>query len=216
MQAGVGVDEYKTVSRQSEIEIVISKSRFIGRCFPCSDEAEALSIIEELKKKHWDASHNCYAYSIGKRRERGRFSDDGEPSGTAGAPMMDALKKNDVTDVVYVVTRYFGGTLLGAGGLVRAYSKSCSEAIKEAGIVSMQEHELLAFEMQYPYWARISDTFFRYGEMESTDFTDIVSVKLWVPNNAVEAFTKEVLERTDAKIIGSKVGSGYRPTKEQR
>ena len=111
---------FRTVKAPSSVELVINRSRFIGQCFPISSEEEALEKLSELRKKYWDATHNCYAYSVGQKGEIARFSDDGEPGGTAGMPMMDALRGAGVTDVLCVVTRYFGGILLGTGGLVRA------------------------------------------------------------------------------------------------
>ena len=113
---------YRTVKQPGEAELVIKRSRFIGRCFPVADEQEALRLLEQVRRQHWDATHNCYAYSVGVSGACARYSDDGEPSGTAGLPMMEALRRSGVTDALVVVTRYFGGILLGAGGLVRAYS----------------------------------------------------------------------------------------------
>ena len=109
---------YRTVKQESEIELVIKRSRFIGRCFPVTNEQEALALLERIRRQHWDATHNCYAYSIGEHGACARFSDDGEPSGTAGMPMMEAIRRIGVTDVLVVVTRYFGGILLGAGIVV--------------------------------------------------------------------------------------------------
>lgn len=214
MQDSIGISEYKTVAQKSEIEIVISKSRFIGRCFPCVNEDEALSTLDSIRKKHWDASHNCFAYSIGSRGERARFSDDGEPSGTAGAPMMDALKNIGVTDLICVITRYFGGILLGAGGLVRAYSRCCSEAVKAASIVTMLPSELCSFELPYSTWAKISDMFYKCGVIESTDFTDLVRVKVWVATKQRSEFFHEITDRTDGAINGVVLKSGYMPIKE--
>ena len=128
---------FRTVKAPSSVELVINRSRFIGQCFPISSEEEALDKLSELRKQYWDATHNCYAYSVGEKGEIARFSNDGEPGGTAGMPMMDALRGAGVTNVLCVVTRYFGGVLLGTGGLVRAYSRSCAEAIRAAGVVRM-------------------------------------------------------------------------------
>lgn len=113
-----------------ENTIIINKSKFITHVYPVQDVLEATTILESLRKKYYDATHNCYAYIIGDNQEIQKFSDDGEPKGTAGFPILDAIKKNDFTNILVVVTRYFGGILLGAGGLVRAYSESTSEAIK--------------------------------------------------------------------------------------
>ena len=121
------LEQYKTVLEGGEGEIIEKKSRFIATVRPVEKEEEALSFIEEMRKKYWDATHNCYAYVIGERQEVMRCSDDGEPGGTAGKPMLDVLLGEELYNTAVVVTRYFGGTLLGTGGLVRAYSKAVQE-----------------------------------------------------------------------------------------
>ena len=123
------MEQYKTVLEGGTGEIVEKKSRFIATVRPVKNEEEALAFLEEMRKKYWDARHNCYAYSIGKNREFTRCSDDGEPSGTAGRPMLDVILGEDIYNVAVVVTRYFGGVLLGTGGLVRAYSKAVQEGL---------------------------------------------------------------------------------------
>ena len=146
---------YKTIAKAAEWEIVIQKSRFIGHCYPVNSQEEAEEKLGELRKQYWDASHNCYAYVIGRKGEVARFSDDGEPGGTAGRPMMEVLKALDLVDLLVVVTRYFGGTLLGAGGLVRAYSRTASETVQLAGIISMLPTNHYALSMAYPQWSRL-------------------------------------------------------------
>ena len=123
------LEEYRTVYEGGRGEIVEKKSRFIATVRPVKKEEEALAFIEEMRKKYWDATHNCFAYVIGERREIMRCSDDGEPGGTAGKPMLDVLLGEKLYNTAVVVTRYFGGTLLGTGGLVRAYSKAAQEGI---------------------------------------------------------------------------------------
>lgn len=125
----------KTVYAGGEGEIVEKKSRFIATVRPVQTEEEALAFIEEMKKKYWDARHNCYVYSVGKNREYTRCSDDGEPSGTAGRPMLDVILGEDIYNVAAVVTRYFGGILLGTGGLVRAYSRSLQEGLAASTVI---------------------------------------------------------------------------------
>jgi len=120
----------KRIQQTYENTIIIQKSEFITRLYRVESVSEVDEILEKIRKKHYDATHNCYAYIIGDNQEIQKCSDDGEPQKTAGAPMMDALKKNNVTNILAIVTRYFGGTLLGAGGLVRAYSSSVSECLK--------------------------------------------------------------------------------------
>ena len=128
--------KYKTILAQAEAEIVEKKSRFIATVRPVKTEEEAKAFIEEMKKKYWNATHNVFAYQIGERNELQRFSDDGEPQGTAGMPVLSVLKGEDVKDTAIVVTRYFGGTLLGTGGLVRAYGHSAKEGLLAAGIAA--------------------------------------------------------------------------------
>ncbi len=129
-------DSYNTVKTASEIEIKIKGSRFIGRAFPCQSEDEAEGILSSIRKKYYDATHHCFAYRVGSRNDQKfRYSDAGEPSGTAGKPIYDQIVGKDLTNVVLIVTRYFGGTKLGTGGLTHAYSDSASEAIEKAGII---------------------------------------------------------------------------------
>ena len=137
------LEKYKTVYEGGEGEIVEKKSRFIATVRPVQTEEEALAFIEEMKMKNWDARHNCYVYSVGKNREYTRCSDDGEPSGTAGRPMLDVILGEDIYNVAVVVTRYFGGILLGTGGLVRAYSDSLTNAIK----IAKKQAKILGCEM---------------------------------------------------------------------
>ena len=137
---------YKSVKQRSEAEYTVNRSRFIGRCFPVDSEEAALCLLGDIRKKHWDATHNCFAYRIGDNAAA-RFSDDGEPGGTAGKPIMDVLTGRGLTNVLCVVTRYFGGILLGAGGLVRAYSKSAADAVTKAGVVSYLPGTILDIPM---------------------------------------------------------------------
>ena len=131
-------DSYITVSRHSCEEIIINKSRFIGHAAPCIDESEALDFIRSIRDVHKTATHNCYAYIIGENSGIIRYSDDGEPGGTAGLPILDVIRTKKIVNCCVVVTRYFGGVLLGTGGLVRAYTQACQAAIEAAGISAMQ------------------------------------------------------------------------------
>ncbi len=142
------LNSYKTVTALSVGEIVEKKSRFIAYIYPVSTENDALKFIEEISKKHWDATHKVYAYKI-RENNISRCSDDGEPAKTAGAPVLDVMDKEGLTDVVIVVTRYFGGTLLGTGGLVKAYSGAAKEVITKAAVVTMQSS--IKFVLSIPY-----------------------------------------------------------------
>ena len=132
------MSEYKTVTMDTSDEFVEKRSRFIGYIRPVKTEEEAIAFINQIKSKHWDATHNVYAYCLREGQVK-RYSDDGEPQGTAGIPTLDVLLKSEVTDVVVVTTRYFGGILLGGGGLVRAYSHAASLALAKAQVVTMRE-----------------------------------------------------------------------------
>ncbi|CDZ74657.1 Hypothetical protein ING2D1G_0474 [Peptoniphilus sp. ING2-D1G] len=148
---------YKSVLKDGSDEFIEKKSRFIGYGFKVQTEEEALEKIDNIKKIHRDATHNCSAYIIGEDKMIQRYNDDGEPSGTAGVPMLEVLKKEDLTDVCIVVTRYFGGILLGAGGLVRAYSKGAKIAIDSSVIVNMVEYEKLSINYDYTHHGTINN-----------------------------------------------------------
>ena len=143
------LERYKTVYRGKGGEIIEKKSRFIATVRLVETEEEALAFIEEMKKKYWNATHNCFAYVIGERRECVRCSDDGEPSGTAGKPMLDVLLGEELYNTAVVVTRYFGGTLLGTGGLVRAYSKAVQEGLAQSDLIEKQYGNILEIGTDY-------------------------------------------------------------------
>jgi len=140
---------YKTLMKRSQDEFIVNKSRFIGYGCPCETEEEALTFLKQIREKHADATHNCYAYIIGANMGIMRYSDDGEPGGTAGLPIIEVMKARGVTNCCIVVTRYFGGILLGAGGLVRAYSQGCAAAINACGVGVM--HPTAQYLMDVPY-----------------------------------------------------------------
>ena len=143
------MDKYYIVSKGGEGEITEKKSRFIAHVLPVESEEEALLQIENIKKKYWDARHNCFAFIMGKNNEIQRFSDDGEPQGTAGKPILEVITGNQVVNICIVVTRYFGGTLLGTGGLVRAYTEAAKLALADAGIHTMQLMKLVSITTNY-------------------------------------------------------------------
>lgn len=143
------MSSYLTVARTADVEIEVKRSRFIGHVERVGSEDEARAVLERIRKQHWDARHNCSAFVIGPDAGMQRSNDDGEPSGTAGAPMLEVLRGRDVTDVVAVVTRYFGGVLLGAGGLVRAYSDAVRSSLDEAGV--LERRMLQRFEITVPH-----------------------------------------------------------------
>lgn len=181
-------------------EIVEKKSRFIANIFPVKSEEEALEKITEMRKKYYDARHNCFAYIIGENGETQRCSDDGEPSGTAGRPMLDVLEGMGLHDVVAVVTRYFGGTLLGTGGLVRAYSAAMKEGLANCVLLSQGTGYRLQIVTDYnevgklQYLARTK----QLHEL-ACDYADSVTLELLVPEDEVEAVETEITEKTSGK-----------------
>ena len=151
------LSNYYTVKENGFHEIIIQKSRFITYLARATTEEQAQAFISELKKKHHDANHNCSAYVIGERNEIQKANDDGEPSGTAGVPMLEVLKKRDLRDTVVVVTRYFGGIKLGGGGLIRAYGSSVSEALNAVGVVERIEHTVVSVNIDYTWLGKLEN-----------------------------------------------------------
>ncbi len=151
------LSNYYTVKENGFHEIIIQKSRFITYLARATTEEQAQAFISELKKKHHDANHNCSAYVIGERNEIQKANDDGEPSGTAGVPMLEVLKKRDLRDTVVVVTRYFGGIKLGGGGLIRAYGSSVSEALNAVGVVERIEHTIVSVNVDYTWLGKLEN-----------------------------------------------------------
>ncbi len=201
--------EYITVSRRYDEEYIINKSRFIGYCCPVTTQEEAVEFINEIKKRHSDATHNVYAYKI-RTPEYSRYSDDGEPQGTAGVPVLDVIKKNDLTDVCVVVTRYFGGILLGAGGLVRAYSHSAKIAVEGAGIIKMSPCSVLSVLCDYGFYGRLSTLIPEYeGIVESTDFGENVTVSFRLPKTKEEDFVAALTESSFGKVFAKKTGEKF-------
>ena len=204
MQNPKGLREYKTVAARGESEIVISTSRFLGFCQPVSSEAEAQERIAELKKRLWDARHCCYAFRLAQGGVS-RSSDDGEPSGTAGAPILNVLTQNKVEDALIAVVRYFGGVLLGTGGLVRAYGKAASEALSASGIQSMRICEQLEIELSYASYASLEALLRSTKRNVEAKFEERVTLLCILPLEDAEAFVQSVTERTDG---GARVKRG--------
>lgn len=194
------MEAYKILYRGGEGEIVEKKSRFIATTRPVKSEEEAAAFVEEMKKKYWDARHNCYAYVIGRRGQLSRCSDDGEPAQTAGRPMLDVLLGEGVRDICVVVTRYFGGTLLGTGGLVRAYSGAVQEGLKNSVIVEKLPGRRLRILTDYNGIGKIQ---YVAGQMEipilDTEYTDQVIVTLMAPMAQADRLIAQITERTAGK-----------------
>ena len=201
---------YQVVEQGGIGEIEEKKSRFIANVSPAGTEEEALAFIEAMKKKYWDARHNCYAYVLGERGELVRFSDDGEPSGTAGKPILEVLLGMEVRNLVVVVTRYFGGTLLGTGGLVRAYTQAAQAGMAASVIRTMRYGALLFITTDYNGIGRIQYLLgMRKIMIEEPEYTDVVTLKVKVPYEEEDAIRKEITEATAGKARIKKIDSLY-------
>ena len=195
------LERYKTVYQGKSGEIIEKISRFIATVRLVENEEEALSFIEEMKKKYWNATHNCFAYVIGEHRETVRCSDDGEPSGTAGKPMLDVLLGEEMYNTAVVVTRYFGGTLLGTGGLVRAYSKAVQEGLAQSSIIVKQYGAILKIETDYNGLGKIQ---YLIGERKipvlDSEYTDKVQIRIILPEKETDRFVRELTEATNGRV----------------
>lgn len=194
------MDSYITLGQYSAEEYIVKKSRFIGYAKPIKTEQDALSFIEEIRKKHWDATHNVYAYSLREGSIK-RFSDDGEPQGTAGMPVLNVITQEGITDCVVVVTRYFGGILLGGGGLVRAYSHSAKLAVDGAGVITLVPWLVLEISCDYNLYGKI-ETLIRDigGVVGETEFTDNVKLSFRIEKETLNAFDKKLKDLTNGKV----------------
>lgn len=194
--------EYLTVANEASAELEEKKSRFIATVRPASSEEEAQGFINGLKSRYWNATHNVYAYYICGNNVLQKFSDDGEPSGTAGLPVLEAIKKLGVQDVAVVVTRYFGGTLLGAAGLVRAYGKSAAMGIEAAGIVRRMLCIEAGIAMDYSLLGKIQALASSRGyKIKDTVFAQDVDMYLYIPIDEFEAFSELITDVTNAKAL---------------
>ena len=201
--------EYLVPTGYGEDEFVEKKSRFIGRVWPVETEEEALAKIQEMKKQHYDATHNCWAYVI--QDGPMRFSDDGEPGGTAGNPMMQVLQREQIYNVVCVVTRYFGGILLGAGGLVRAYTKGAKIAIDAAGKSMKRVWTVLYVPCPYTYYERVKLEVEAFGGIiRSTEFGAEVDLEILLAESQTQPFLDRLTDMTAATVEGMETGKEYR------
>lgn len=191
---------YRIVYEGGEGEITEKKSRFIATVRPIETEEEAIEFIAKMKKKYWDARHNCYAYVAGKNQELQRCSDDGEPNGTAGRPMLDVLLREEIHDAVVVVTRYFGGTLLGTGGLVRAYQKATQEGLANSVVIEKQQGELLKVQASYQEVGKLQYVLGQNGiPIIDSVYAQDVELHGVVPKEQTAKIEKELLEATNGK-----------------
>lgn len=205
---------FKVPAENASAEFVEKKSRFIGNIFKVESPEEAAEIIKDMGKRFWDASHNVYAYVL----ENGvmRFSDDGEPSGTAGMPTLEVLKKEEVFNVLCVTTRYYGGTLLGAGGLVRAYSKSAKIALDAAGVAVMTPYSQLLLKCPYTIIDQLKKSYDNFGAVENNaDYTDIITLELSLPMENKDRFCAMVTELSAGKVVPEDAGERMIPKRAE-
>lgn len=198
------LNEYRTVSKEAVAEIDEKKSRFIASVKPVKSEEEAQAFVNMLKSKYWDASHNVYAYYICSDSTYQKFSDDGEPSGTAGMPVLEAIKRANIQDAVIVVTRYFGGTLLGASGLVRAYGKAASEGIIAAGVTTRSLCIEVTILLEYSLLGKVQNMIAAKGyTIKEVNYTQDVELVIYIPEQDCDAFQKDIIELTSDQALVS-------------
>ena len=193
--------EFRTIKEDGQVQEEIKKSRFICHAKRVYSEEEARDFITAIKKEHYKATHNCSAFIIGERSEIKRTSDDGEPSGTAGVPMLGVLENHNLTNVCVVVTRYFGGIKLGAGGLIRAYAGSVALAVKEIGIIEIKEQVGIAIQMSYAQYQEYSNFLKEHDLIElETNFTDQVYTMIYVDKEEKENIKAALIEFFNGKV----------------
>ena len=192
---------YITIANEFRTEYIIEKSRFIATIAPVSIEEEAQAFIQRISKEFWDATHNCTAYAIGPRQEQQRSSDNGEPSGTAGKPMLEVLKKTTITNVAVVVTRYFGGIKLGAGGLIRAYSHSVAKAVQEGPKLLIAPRQIVSLTIDYSYFGSVERQLQTLGLPYQSTFTDTISLEIYVEPNFVSDLETTITNLTGGNLL---------------
>ena len=208
---------YVTIRDLGEDRFIEKKSEFIGYSKRCETEEGAKSFVQEIKDKHKQATHNCWAYVIGENMNIQRYSDDGEPQGTAGIPILEVIKKNKVTDCAIVVTRYYGGILLGAGGLTRAYTKGASIALKSSGIVEKVKGLNIIIELDYDLLGKIQYICMQNNwHIENTEYTDKVVVNILVEINKALEIEKEMIGISSGKIVMERIEEGIYFKEENR
>lgn len=201
--------EYKTVEKEGVDEFVEKKSRFIGHVKPVKTQQEATEFINLLKSKYWDATHNVYAYVL-RENNICRSSDDGEPSGTAGVPVLDVLLKEQLVDVCVVVTRYFGGTLLGAGGLVRAYSHGSKIAVESGGIITMAPCKIMTVSVNYSFYDRMNNLLAESGaNVIESDFSDVVNIKFSIKADNKDVLADKLTQQSNGKYSLKEIGEEF-------
>ncbi|WP_294949275.1 YigZ family protein [uncultured Eubacterium sp.] len=206
------MQEYKTVEKEASDFFIEKKSKFIGYAKPVKTQEEAVDFISKIKSKNWDATHNVYAYVLRENNIQ-RYSDDGEPSGTAGVPVLDVMLKESLVDVCVVATRYFGGTLLGAGGLVRAYSHTSKIALEAAEIITMAQCSVMSAEVDYSFYDRLNILLSDFSAVIlNTSFSDKVCVEFSVKENIVDLLNAKLIDVSNGKYISKFLRSEFSKT----
>lgn len=191
------MSNYKTLHKFGVDEYIVEKSTFIGYAKPIKTEEEAVEFINEIKKKHKDATHNVWAYTIGENMNIQRYSDDGEPQGTAGIPTLEVIKKEDLRDVVVVVTRYFGGIKLGAGGLVRAYTKGAKVGIEAGIVIEKVKYSEVKIKIEYTQLGRIQNEIMNLGfKVKDTIYSEDVELIVYVRNEEAQSLMDRIIDIT--------------------
>jgi uncharacterized YigZ family protein len=200
---------YKTVLQEAQAEIVIKKSRFIARLLPVKAPEEAAALLAKIRSRHWDAAHNVWAYLLRDGQQK-RYSDDGEPQGTAGMPTLEAIARGGLTDCLCVVTRYFGGTLLGASGLTRAYAQSAAAAIKAADVLTMAPCQTLLVTCDYAFYGRLPALAADCGgAVLQSEYSDTVAVTLRIRRETAEQFAAALREASMGRYTPTLVEEGF-------
>ncbi|QKY69953.1 YigZ family protein [Lentibacillus sp. CBA3610] len=204
------LSNYYTVKKEDFDQLVIQKSRFIGYVKRVETEEEAQDFVQKIKKKHHDATHNCSAYMVGEHNQVQKANDDGEPNGTAGVPILEVLKKQDLKDTAVVVTRYFGGIKLGAGGLIRAYSSTTSQALQTAGVVERKLMKGFSIVIDYSLLGKLENAL-RNSDyiLDSINYLDTVEFIVYVPDGEEAEFRNWIVDLTSDNAIFSDKGTAY-------
>lgn len=206
---GFNMEEYKTVEKFGEDFFIEKKSKFIGYACPVKSRQEADDFISKIKTKHWDATHNVYAYVL-RENNIHRYSDDGEPSGTAGVPVLDVILKEGLVDVCVVATRYFGGTLLGAGGLVRAYSHTSKIGLEAAGIITMAECSIMSVKVDYSFYDRLLLLLSDNGcNIIDTQFSDYVCVTFSLKADGVQNLNSKLTDLSNGRYSAQYISTEF-------
>ena len=208
--------DYKTLKASAQDEFIDRKSRFIGCAAPCESEEAALAFLKSVRERYKDASHHCYAYIIGENAGIMRYSDDGEPGGTAGMPIIEVMKARGVVNCCVVVVRYFGGILLGAGGLTRAYSHSCAIALNAAQVVRMECTRRVLLDVPYPMWDKVNYALKSLPQItEETSFGVSVSCTVLIRERDVGSVLQSLISLTDGKIEALETDELHYPWPEE-